>query len=184
MPQIIQKCGALLNYTGKEKEKKMGFFDRFKKKEEGLELKAYVSGRTIPLSEVADEVFSSGALGKGMAIIPENGELTAPCTGEITMLMEDSGHAVGMKAENNAELLIHVGLDTVILGGEGFHLLVKEGDKVAAGDLLLTFDRELIQSKGLDATCVLVNTNPDDFPSASYNTGIDAVQNKTVIGKL
>ena len=162
----------------------MGFFDRFKKKETGMELKAYVSGKVIPMSEVADEVFSSGALGKGLAIIPENGQLTAPCAGEITMLMEDSGHAIGMKAENNAELLIHVGLDTVTLGGEGFHLLVKQGDKVAAGAPLQTFDLELIQAKGLDTTCVLVNTNPDDFPSASYTTGMHAIQNETVIGKL
>lgn len=162
----------------------MGFFDRFKKKEEGLELKAYVTGTVIPMSQVPDEVFSSGALGRGLAIIPENGELTAPCTGEITMLMEDSGHAIGMKAENGAELLIHVGLDTVTLGGEGFCLLVKQGDKVTAGSRLLTFDRELILAKGLDTTCVLVNTNPDDFPSASYMTGMHAVQNETVIGKL
>lgn len=162
----------------------MVFFDWFKKKEEGLELKAYVSGEVIPMSEVADEVFASGALGKGLAIVPENGELTAPCAGEITMLMDGSGHAVGMKAENGAELLIHVGLDTVTMNGEGFQVLVKEGQKVEAGELLLTFDRERILSKGLDTTCVLVNTNPDDFPSASYITGMHAVQKETVIGKM
>jgi len=162
----------------------MGFFDRIRKKENGYELKAYVSGKAIPLSEVPDEVFSSEALGKGMAIIPENGEVTAPCAGEITMLMEDSGHAIGMKLDNGAELLLHIGLDTVTLNGEGFQLFAKLGDKVAAGERLLTFDRELILSKGLNTTCVLINTNCDEFPSASYVTGMDAVQNETVIGRF
>lgn len=162
----------------------MGFFKWIGKKENSLELKAYVTGKAIPLSEVKDEVFSSGALGKGMAIIPENGELTAPCAGEITMLMKDSGHAVGMKLDNGAELLIHVGMDTVTLKGEGFQVFVNEGDRVAQGERLLTFDRELIQSKGLDTACVLVITNSDEFPSASYVTEMDAVQNETVIGRL
>lgn len=145
------------------------------------ELKAFVSGKVIPVSKVADPVFSSKAMGDGIAIRPDAQEITAPCDGEISMIA-DTGHAIGITLSNNAELLIHVGLDTVSLNGEGFRILVTEGKNVTQGTKLLEFDKALIESKGLSTDCIMVLTNTDDFPNVQFQSGIDAIQNETVIG--
>lgn len=144
-------------------------------------LKAFLSGKAIPIEEVNDSVFSAKILGDGLAIEPENELIIAPCDGVISTVMADSKHAVGITAENGMELLIHEGIDTVALNGEGFELFVKEGDKVGAGDKLIHFDQELIKSKGYQATCILVVTNSDDFPNMKLHTGMDAVVGETVI---
>lgn len=165
-------------------------FSLFKKKEQATkketleqvtDLKAYISGTVIPIEEVKDEVFASKAMGDGIGIIPDGNTVTAPCAGVISVVMSDTKHAVGITLDNGAELLIHEGLDTVDMGGEGFRLYVKEGDKVKTGDRLLTFDPELIRKKGLDTVCVCVLTNSADFPDAKFITGIEAVQGKSVI---
>lgn len=144
-------------------------------------LKAFLSGKVIPIEEVNDSVFSAKILGDGLAIEPENELIIAPCDGVISTVMADSKHAVGITAENGMELLIHEGIDTVALNGEGFELFVKEGDNVKEGDKLIRFDQELIKSKGYQTTCILVVTNSDDFPNLKLYTGIDAVVGKTVI---
>ena len=107
-------------------------------REEGENLKAFLTGKAIALSEVNDGVFSSGMMGPGMAILPESSILCAPADGEIAALMEDSRHAVGLKLKNGLELILHIGLDTVNMKGDGFTYLVKEGQQVTAGktDLL------------------------------------------------
>lgn len=117
-------------------------------------LYAPVSGKVIPVTDVDDEVFSTETLGKGVGIIPDNGKLYAPCDCEIEML-SDTGHALGLSA-NGVELLIHVGIDTVKLNGEGFKQCVKEGQTVKKGDLLLEFDRELIVRKGYDPVVIFI----------------------------
>lgn len=104
---------------------------------------APVSGRALELSEVKDEVFSSGSMGKGIAVEPEKGEVYAPCDGEIVTFFP-TGHAIGIKGDNGAEILIHVGIDTVELNGEGFTPQAKQGDHVKKGQLLLKFDIGLI----------------------------------------
>lgn len=158
----------------------------FKKKKTEIvnELKAFVSGNVIPIAEVQDPVFSSKALGDGIGIEPEGESIVAPCAGTISVVMSDSKHAVGMTLNNGAEILIHVGIDTVGMNGEGFALFVKEGDRVAQGDKLLEFDKSLIESKGLKSTCVLAIANSDDYPRIEYYCGINAVQNETVICKF
>lgn len=100
------------------------------------------------------------------------------------MVAEDSNHAIGMTLNNGAEILLHIGIDTVSLNGEGFHVFVKENDKVKQGDRLMEFDKALIESKGFATTCVLVVTNSDDYPNTEYLSGIDAVQNETEICKF
>lgn len=121
-----------------------------------------VAGKMIPLTKVHDEVFSSKAMGDGLAIIPTKGELFAPVDGEISMLF-DSYHALGMRTDNGAEILFHVGLNTVELGGEHFTPQVQVGSRVKAGDLLLTFDLEKIKAAGFDPVTMAIVTNSDQY---------------------
>ena len=158
----------------------MGFFKKKEKEEPVKELRAIVSGHVIPITEVADPVFSSKALGDGVAIRPEGQVITAPCSGEISMVAE-TGHAVGITVNDGAELLLHIGLDTVSLNGEGFRVMIKQGKKVKQGDVLLEFDKALVERKGLATDCILIVTNADDFSGMKLAGGIDAVQNETVV---
>ncbi|RKQ30681.1 MULTISPECIES: beta-glucoside-specific PTS transporter subunit IIABC [Clostridia] len=130
--------------------------------EKDVEIKAPVNGKAIDLSEVKDEVFAGGALGKGAAIIPEDGRICAPCDGVVS-LVYPTGHAIGIQSENGAELLIHIGMDTVTLEGKCFDIKVKQGQAVKAGELLIEADLEGIQSAGLDTTTPIVVTNVDDY---------------------
>ncbi len=153
----------------------------FKRKEETIkELKAYVSGSIIPITEVADPVFSSKAMGDGIAIRPEGNQIIAPCNAEISMVAE-TGHAIGLKLNNGAELLIHIGIDTVTLNGQGFHVTVKQGKKIKQGAVILEFDKELIEQKGFATDCIMVLTNVDDFPDVKFVYNQNAVKNQTVI---
>ena len=130
--------------------------------EKDVEIKAPVNGKAIDLSEVKDEVFAGGALGKGAAIIPEDGRICAPCDGVVS-LVYPTGHAIGIQSENGAELLIHIGMDTVTLEGKCFDIKVKQGQEIKAGELLIEADLEGIQSVGLDTTTPIVVTNIDDY---------------------
>ena len=144
-------------------------------------LKAFLSGKVIPIEEVKDPVFSSKMLGNGLAIEPTSELIVAPCDGVISTVMAESKHAVGITVANGMELLIHEGVDTVALNGEGVELFVNEGDQVKACDKLIKLNAELIKSKGYQATCILAVTNSDDYPNMKLHTGIDAVIGETVI---
>ncbi len=121
-----------------------------------------VEGQVVALSEVNDEVFSSGMIGEGFGIIPTSGELIAPEDGEITMLFE-TNHAIGLKTRNGAELLFHIGLDTVQLEGKHFTPYVKAGDQVNQGQPLIQFDLEAIKAAGFDPIVICVVTNQENF---------------------
>ncbi|MBO0430738.1 beta-glucoside-specific PTS transporter subunit IIABC [Enterococcus sp. DIV0660C] len=125
-------------------------------------LKSPLTGKVLPLSEVADQVFSSGAMGKGIAIEPEKGELLAPADGEITTIFP-TGHAVGLTTTDGIEILMHIGMDTVELNGAGFETFVKQGDQVKAGDLLVKFDIDAIRAAGYSTVTPIVITNTDQF---------------------
>lgn len=125
-------------------------------------LLAPVSGKVIPLSEVRDEAFAGGILGQGAAVIPENGEICAPCDGVISV-MYPTGHAVGIKSDIGAEILIHVGMDTVTLNGSCFDVKVKAGDYVKAGQLLVRANIEGIKKEGLDITTPVIVANTADY---------------------
>lgn len=156
-----------------------------KSKEEKIkEMAACVSGRVIPLKKVKDPVFAEGSMGEGVGIEPVSSIVTAPCAGVVNAVMEDTRHAVGLKLNNGAEILIHVGIDTVEMGGEGFELFVKENEKVCGGDKLIQFDADLIHSKGFEATCIVLLTNADEYPHAEYISGMDAEAGKTIIMKF
>lgn len=121
-----------------------------------------VDGQVVALSEVNDEVFSSGMIGEGFGIIPTSGELIAPEDGEITMLFE-TNHAIGLKTRNGAELLFHIGLDTVQLEGKHFTPYVKAGDQVKQGQPLIQFDLDAIKEAGFDPIVICVVTNQENF---------------------
>lgn len=127
-----------------------------------IEIASPMKGEVKKLSEVRDEAFASGVLGKGAAVLPEEGKIHAPADGEVTALFPTL-HALGMKTADGAELLIHIGMDTVQLNGEGFEAHVKEGDQVKKGQLLISFDKELIEGKGYCLETPVLITNPDDY---------------------
>lgn len=149
----------------------MGLLDCFKNKEERpYELTASIEGTSVNLSEVKDEVFSSGALGKGVGIIPSNGKIIAPISGKVSMIFPTK-HALGIKTEAGVEVLIHIGIDTVELDGEGFDAKVAVDQKVKRGDLLVNVDFPLIEKHGFDTTVINVITNTNDFKDIEILTG-------------
>ena len=120
------------------------------------------TGQIIPLSEVKDEVFSSGAMGKGVAIEPTDGVLYAPADGEVALVFP-TGHAVGLNTTDGAEILMHIGMDTVELEGKGFETLVQKGETVKAGQPLVKFDIEAIKAAGYPVTTPMVVTNSKNY---------------------
>ena len=129
-------------------------------------LSACLNGTVVPLTEVKDEAFASGALGDGIAIEPIDGELVAPADGEISSTFE-THHAVGMTTVDGAELLMHIGIDTVKLGGKHFTYLVNEGDKVKKGQPLIRFELEAIKAEGYPVTTPLIVCNTDDYAAVA-----------------
>ena len=148
----------------------------------GEQLRSPIVGEVVNLSEVNDPVFSSGVMGKGIAVKPSKGIVYAPADAEIAIAFP-TGHAYGLKTDKGAEILIHVGIDTVSLNGEGFEAKVAQGDRVKAGDIIGTFDSETIAANGLDDTTMVIITNTMDYaeviPSAS-----GSVTNKTRVLEL
>lgn len=149
----------------------MGLFDRFKKQpkasatEPAGTVLAPVDGRVVELDQVSDKVFSSGALGKGCGFDPAGDTLYAPVSGEVTAIGGPNYHVVGISGDNGAEVLVHVGVDTFDLKGDGFDAKVAQGAHVSAGDPLLGFSREKIVAAGLDPVVLMVLTNSDDLVS-------------------
>ena len=125
-----------------------------------------IVGDVVALSNVNDPVFSSGAMGQGIAVKPSQDVVYAPADAEVTIVFP-TGHAYGLRTANGAEILIHVGIDTVSMNGEGFNHKVAQGDKVKAGDVLGTFDSAKIAAAGLDNTTMVIVTNTADFASVN-----------------
>ena len=137
----------------------MGFLSKLFGKEEvkteELVLKSYMKGKVVDITEVPDPVFAQKMMGDGFAIIPEEGKLISPVAGEIIQVFPTK-HAFGIKA-GEVELLIHVGLETVSMKGEGFDVKVSAGDRVEVGQTLLTYDLELEKAKDVITPCVVTN---------------------------
>ena len=129
-------------------------------------LSACLNGTVVPLADVKDEAFASGVLGDGIAIEPSDGELVAPADGEISSTFE-THHAVGMTTADGAELLMHIGIDTVKLGGKHFTYLVNDGDKVKKGQPLIRFELEAIKAEGYPVTTPLIVCNTDDYAAVA-----------------
>lgn len=149
-----------------------------------VELTAIADGRVIALSAVPDEVFSQGIMGEGVAFEPTGDTIYAPADAEITVVMADTKHACGMRLSDGTELLIHVGVDTVDMGGDGFTLHVSQGDQVRRGDALITFDPAKIQAAGHPTTTMLIVTDQANHHDLTVHTDLDAQHGKTAVAEL
>ncbi|WP_369127960.1 PTS sugar transporter subunit IIA [Halanaerobacter jeridensis] len=140
-----------------------------------------MQGQVVELEEVPDPTFAQKIMGEGLAINPESGTVVSPVAGEIVNLM-DTKHAVGIETDSGVEILIHVGLDTVQMGGEGFEAFVEVGDRVEAGDKLLEADLSLVEEQAEDTITPMVITNSDDFAAIdivaedAINTGDEVLK--------
>lgn len=134
-----------------------------------------VKGKAIPLNEIKDDAFASGALGEGFGVIPEEGVVYSPFDGTVEMIFPTK-HAIGIKSKDGMEVLIHIGLDTINLNGEGFETFVKDTQSIKKGDKLIKFDINKIEEKGYDATVCVVVTNSGDYSSVKTDfTNFDKV---------
>lgn len=154
------------------------------KSAEVTELKAFATGDVIALKEVNDGVFSAGTMGEGCAIIPENETVYAPADATVNLLMQESRHACGLKLANGAQILLHIGIDTVAMKGDGFEYLVKEGQKVSAGTPLIKFDKKKISEAGYVDTIICVIAEPGNMKNIVFMTGIYAIEKETTVAKI
>lgn len=161
-----------------------GFFK--KKKEETkaenntFKLVAPVSGKSLPLSETPDPVFAEKMAGDGLAMDPQSDLVVAPADGELTLVF-GTKHAFAMTLDNGVELLVHIGIETVTLNGEGFEQLAEQGARVKAGDPIIKVDREFIKSKNLPLITPVLITNPDKLTSIKAIENVDTVAGETVV---
>ncbi len=155
-------------------------FNFFKKKENKITLGSPAKGKAVALKEVNDPTFAEEMLGKGVAVIPSEGKIYAPADGEVGMVF-DTLHAVSITTDTGAEVLIHVGLDTVKLKGDGFTGHVKAGEHVKKGDLLLEVDLDKVKAAGYDIITPVLVCNTDDFASVEGLYGKDVVPGDDVI---
>ena len=159
-------------------------FSIFKKKKKQEVITSCISGKIVPIEKVNDGVFSAKILGDGVGIYPNEDIVLSPCDGEIVSVMEETKHALGIKTSNDMEILIHVGINTVSMKGQGFEVFVKPGDKVSKGDKLISFSRSLIKDNNLDDVVIMVVTNSDQFEDLNFKTHINEVSNDTIILSL
>ena len=145
------------------------------------ELKSILDGKVMPIEEAPDDVFSQKIMGDGVAIEPSNTVVTAPADCDVSVVMADTGHACGLTLPNGVELLIHVGVDTVDMGGDGFKLLVNEGDHVKAGQKLIEFDPEKIKAAGHPCTTMLIVTAEGSAANIRMHSGMDAKAGETTV---
>ena len=157
----------------------MGFFSKLFSKPKDT-ICAPVTGHAVPVSEVSDPTFGQEILGKGIAIKPTVGKVFAPCDATVDMMF-DTGHAVSLVADCGAEILIHVGLDTVNLKGEHYKVIAKNGDKVKKGDLLMEFDIDAITAAGYDIITPVVICNSGDYNTFETHVNADVEAGDVVI---
>jgi len=139
-----------------------------------------VAGKVISLDDVSDKVFASRALGEGVGIVPTDGTIVAPVSGVLATVAA-TGHAYGIKTDDGVEVLVHVGIDTVRLKGEGFTVLVTKGERVTRGEVLGTVDLEVVKAAGYDPTTMVVVTNTKNLTAVTPRTGEDVGVGDTVI---
>lgn len=151
------------------------------KDEVSNQLKAFLQGKVISLKEVGDGVFSEGVMGDGLAIVPESDILYSPADAGVEVLMPESCHACGLRLDNGMEVLLHIGIDTVNMQGDGFAYLVEEGQRVTAGTPLMRFDRKKIKEAGHPDITVCIVTEKGEAENIQFYTGMDAKVNDTVI---
>lgn len=155
----------------------------FRKKEPvNKVLYSMANGKSVAIEEVPDEVFSRKMMGEGIAVIPDEGKIYAPCNGKISMVMDNTKHAVGIETDDGIEILIHVGLDTVDLMGEGFQTHVFAGDNVEVGQLLISYDKDNLNSKGINdiTMMVIVDDNDHEFIKFNVNESVHIIESSLI----
>ena len=158
-------------------------FLKKKKKEDNTDLLKFVApvkGKTLPLSDVPDPVFAQKMVGDGLAIMIEEDVVVAPADGKLTLVF-NTKHAFAMTLDNGIELLVHIGLETVSLNGEGFEQLAQSGIKVKAGTPIIKVDREFVKLKGLNLITPVLITNPENTKSITPVENIDTAAGETII---
>ena len=169
---------ALLGETNCEAPKQEEKMNKTEGK--AIELYAHMNGTVVPLEKVEDEAFSSKVLGEGIAIEPSEGKLYAPCNGKVDMVF-DTKHAINLVSEEGCEILLHIGIDTVKLGGKFFETHVSDGQEIHKGDLLISFDVEGIRNAGFKTTTPMIICNTDDYSSVeAVGTGVIATGEKII----
>jgi glucose-specific phosphotransferase system IIA component len=155
-------------------------FDFLKKKK--LCLYAPVTGHAIDLSKVPDDIFAQKLMGNGLAFKFDGDRICAPCDGKI-LLIAETKHALGIRADNGAEIMIHIGLDTVNLNGEGFQVMTSKGKNVKAGDLLIQIDRKFMDNKNINliTPMIITNTSEYQFQVINLNTDVKANIDKVIV---
>lgn len=148
-----------------------------------VEIVSPFTGSTIDLSEVPDEVFSQRMAGDGIAVVPTGNVAVAPADGEITLIFQ-GGHSFSMKTPEKLEITVHIGLDTLIMNGEGFEVLVQEGTRVTKGTPIIRYNPDAITGTGLSLISPVLLTDPDSVRSISAYSGIDTEAGKTAILKV
>ncbi len=157
----------------------MGFFSKLFGKSMD-QLCAPVAGQAVPVSEVPDPTFSEGLLGNGIAILPTDGKIYAPCDATVDMMFT-TGHAVSLVADFGAEILIHVGLETVSLEGKHFTVHAQNGDKVKKGDLLIEVDLEAVKAAGFNTITPMLVCNSAEYTTFKTTTGKEVTSSDVVI---
>ncbi|MCM3216646.1 PTS glucose transporter subunit IIA [Niallia taxi] len=155
----------------------------FKRKSKSVELYSVGNGDLIDIKDVKDQVFSSKLMGEGFAVLPSDGNVFSPIEGDVVSIF-NTKHAIGLKSKNGIEILVHMGLDTVELNGEGFELFISENEKVAAGQQIAKMDLDLIKSKGKQTDIIVVVTNSSEIKDLSlFNLG-NNVTNSQIVGQI
>ena len=146
-----------------------------------VDFKAFLTGKTVAIEDVPDATFAEKVLGDGIAIDPTNNVLSSPVDGTVSVTMDESNHAVGLAMPNGIELLLHIGLDTVGMNGDGFTIHVKKGQRVKAGDKLITFDPEKIKAAGHPLVTMLVVTDDGGYETFRFDSGKAVTAGESVI---
>lgn len=155
----------------------------FKRKSKSVELYSVGNGDLIDIIDVKDQVFSSKLMGEGFAVLPSDGNIFSPIEGDVVSIF-NTKHAIGLRSKNGIEILVHMGLDTVELNGEGFELFISENEKVAAGQHIAKMDLALIKSKGKQTDIIVVVTNSSEIKDLSlFNLG-NNVNNSQIVGQI
>lgn len=177
VPQVRERFEALLQGPDVlQKEELVSNTDK------SPSLKAFATGDLVSIENVPDEAFASRAMGDGVAIIPTEKYITAPANGSVMMVMEETGHALGLKLDTDMEILIHIGIDTVNMKGDGFKVLVKAGDEVKVGDKLVEIDIEKIKKAGYNPITIMIATNFDQYSLLKFEKEQKVIAGKTTVG--
>lgn len=177
VPQVRERFEALLQAPDVlQKEELVSNTDK------SPSLKAFATGDLVSIENVPDEAFASRAMGDGVAIIPTEKYITAPANGSVMMVMEETGHALGLKLDTDMEILIHIGIDTVNMKGDGFKVLVKAGDEVKVGDKLVEIDIEKIKKAGYNPITIMIATNFDQYSLLKFEKEQKVIAGKTTVG--